>query len=191
MRKISWAVLLCLLITSTVVIASSNTDAEYLKDVFTTREMSDSLHDAMAILPRVLHEQKRQQEEGADLTEKEQQLLDIWQEKSKGLKVVLVGFENCRPCLELYNLLDTETDTKCWIERTEEQGVEFYMLNFYKEFQEREYTEENLIRIWNVTSIPALLIIKDGLPVARLNGYNRNKSEEILQILDKEIAKNK
>ncbi len=180
---------LCLsLVTVGIIAATPYSKQEYLTDVFSGREMSPQLYEAFVRIPYLLREQKQLKARGFDLTEDQQEAFKKYQQEAKGVKVVLVGYTTCEPCFQLFNLLDREEENnRCLLEQWEEQGTEFFILDTSKE-RGRQYAEDSLMFVWNIRSVPVLFVLKDGWPVARLEGYHRSKSDEIVRVLKEQIA---
>lgn len=186
MKRLLLGLCLCLMAVG-IISATPYTRQEYLTDVFSSREMSPQLYEAFVRIPYLLREQKQLKARGSDLTEDQQEALQKYRQEAKGVKVVLIGYTTCEPCFQLFNLLDREEDSRCLLEQWEEQGTEFFMLNTGKE-RGRQYSEDSLMFVWNIRSVPVLLVLKDGWPVARLEGYHRSKSDEVVQVLKEQIA---
>ena len=161
-------------------------EAKYIRETYNSYAMTEDLHAALAGIPRLLQEQHSLQERGFDLEPEQQEQLAQYRQTAKGVKMVLIGFPECGPCHALFNLLDSEKGSQCWLEYWEAKGVEFFMVNSRQE-QQYGYNPNNLLGVWGVSSVPTLLLIQDGLPRVRLNGYNPGQAREVLRVLEKEI----
>ena len=187
MKRILWG--LCLLLfVGGILNAESYIQQEYVDDVFNSREIGPQLYDAFVQIPYLLREQKQLKARGSELEESQQEQLRKYQQEAKGVKVVLAGYKTCTPCFQLFNLLDQEDENhECLLDELDEQGVEFFILNTSNE-KGRQYTADSLMYVWNIQSVPVLLILKDGWPVARLEGFHKGKSDEIVRVLKEQIA---
>ncbi len=188
MKKISAVIVLMASVLGSVWCAQYDRSTHiYSQDIYRSFELG-SIHEPLARLPYLLRDQLIAKNEGRTLSEEKQAQLQAYTEQVKGVKVLLIGFPACRPCLALFRHLDEEVDGQCLIEYWDKQGVEFYMLNTIEE-NKNSRREDNLLFIWNIRALPVLLVLKDGMPVARLNGYNESQSEEIIEVLKQQVNK--
>lgn len=167
-------------------LANASSNNQYVQDIYETYAMPSKLHTALLDVPRLTLKKQQLKERGYDLSASEQDSLVMALQEVQGIKMVQVGFPTCRPCHYLFKLLDSEENGKCWLERWAEQGVEFYLLDSEKE-RHLWRAPNNLVSVWNIRSVPVLLLLKDGVPVVRLNGYNEGQAQEVLRILNQEI----
>lgn len=157
------------------------------------RQMPADVYSAFLSFAQLNQKQNQFKEEGLELPAEEQQLLAQAKAQLKGVVVVEIGYLGCQPCMALLNALgQPNSDGLSMLQYWKDQGVRFYQLDSNKDISRRG---KKLTSVWEVASVPALMIFKDGELMthdfgsgqmqSRLNGFDVNKADSVLDMLKK------
>lgn len=153
--------------------------------------MSDELYDALVGIYALKRKQMELRERGFELEEADQHKLNKYQKLTKGTMVVMFGCDGCWPCKKMIHLLEDQQpqgpqqEELCTIEMWNRAGVPFYQIDAVKDL--KQGSGRSLSSIWQVRDMPIVFIVKDGIPQARLNGYNDSKASETLAVLKRQV----
>ena len=178
----AWLVLLLMIVASQIGFATEAEDD--FRAAFEVNAITDDLRLAFVLTAQ----QQVAHSNGNELDFSRAEHLSKIQGQVKGLKVVFIGNPTCKPCQYLFEALTSSSEQDCLLDQWESKQIGFYMINTHQEYQPIQ-NDENLFYLWKIKSIPVLLLVKDGIPVARLNGYHESKSKEILAILNSEVKR--
>lgn len=157
------------------------------------RQMPEEIYSAFMSLAELTQTQEQLKAEGLEMAPAQQQLLDQAKMQVKGVMVVEVGFKGCRPCVSLLNALaQPGDDGVSMLQYWQNKGVRFYQLDSYKDVTRRG---KKLTSVWNLQSVPTVMIFKDGKLLthdfgsgqiqSQLVGFDVNKAASVLDMLKK------